>query len=197
MRVINLPIKYSLSITASIIIPIGIATAQELLFLPLDTTQYFTIRIPDYQGDIDSVQFEIIDTDGKRLAGVVLQSNGNILGVSDSTGILVPQGPTAIVESSKDNIPEVYALRQNTPNPFNPSTKIKYDIPKKGRVKIAVYNMLGQLVITLVDKHHNPGRYSIIWDGTNNYGQKVATGIYLYRLGAGDKQLNRKMTLVK
>ena len=94
--------------------------------------------------------------------------------------------------------PEVYALRNNYPNPFNPETTLKYDLPEAGDVKLEVYNMLGQVVRTLVNEHKTAGRYAVQWDATNDHGQSMSSGIYFYRVQVGDSFTDvKKMLLLK
>lgn len=93
--------------------------------------------------------------------------------------------------------PGDFQLGQNYPNPFNPTTTIEYLIPKTGLVQLKIYNTAGQLVKTLVEEAKAPGKYSAIWDGSNEAGSPVATGVYLYRLRAGDDQITRKMVILK
>ena len=95
--------------------------------------------------------------------------------------------------------PEVYALENNYPNPFNPETTIKYQLPDAGQVTLEVYNMLGQVVRTLVDREfQNAGRYNYQWDATNNSGQPLSSGVYFYRISAGGEfQSHKKMLLLK
>ncbi|MCF7792444.1 MAG: T9SS type A sorting domain-containing protein [Candidatus Cloacimonetes bacterium] len=88
-------------------------------------------------------------------------------------------------------------LRQNTPNPFNPFTKIEYEIPDACNVKVSIYNLKGQHVKTLVNEFKTTGYYYEYWDGTNRNNQKVASGMYFYLLKAGNKTKVRKMTLMK
>jgi len=84
-------------------------------------------------------------------------------------------------EKSRKNI-ETYILFQNYPNPFNPETAIKYQLPRTSKVNLTIYNILGQKIKTLVDEEKQAGFYSVIWDGTNNIGIKVSSGIYIYRM---------------
>ena len=95
-------------------------------------------------------------------------------------------------------LPDDYRLDQNYPNPFNPNTTIRYTIPINRRVSIKVYNITGQLVRTLIDNEMaNAGSHKVVWNGKNNFGRNVSTGIYLYSLEwAGMKKVKR-MTLVK
>ena len=94
-------------------------------------------------------------------------------------------------------LPTKFELAQNYPNPFNPVTTIKYALPERSRVRIEVLNILGQRVKTLVNSEQAAGRYTIAWDGTDSHGTPVATGIYFYRLKAGDYVDTKKMMLLK
>jgi len=94
-------------------------------------------------------------------------------------------------------LPKEFALRQNAPNPFNPSTSISYDLPKACNVELDIYNVLGQNVKTLVSGYQEAGSQSIIWDGTDNTGSSVASGIYFYRITAGDFSATKKMMMLK
>ena len=94
-------------------------------------------------------------------------------------------------------LPKVVALHQNYPNPFNPSTEIRFDIPTARDVQLRIYNQLGQTVRTLVDQRMKAGTHLMKWDGANEMGQSVASGVYFYNLEAGDFSQIRKMTLVK
>jgi len=94
-------------------------------------------------------------------------------------------------------IPEDFALSQNFPNPFNPSTTLRFALPKALHVELAVYNMLGQKVATVVDGHMGAGHHAVVWEGRNETGQQVASGVYFYRLQAGDFSQTKKMMLLK
>ncbi len=110
------------------------------------------------------------------------------------------QSDFQIIVGVKDgiaSIPKEFKVYQNYPNPFNPTTNIKYDLPKQADVKIIVYNMLGQKVRTLVNQHMEAGYHEVTWNSTNDYGEKVSTGLYIYRVIAGDKVTVKKMLLIK
>lgn len=102
-------------------------------------------------------------------------------------------------EAAKEvnDLPDGYALSQNYPNPFNPSTSIDYSIAKSEHVSIDIININGQIVRTLVDQAMPSGNHTIEWDGNSDNGQKVASGVYLYRFVAGDNKMVKKMTLMK
>ncbi|MBN1780464.1 Ig-like domain-containing protein [bacterium] len=93
--------------------------------------------------------------------------------------------------------PEAYVLYQNFPNPFNPVTTIRYEIPKRDQVKILIYNMRGQLVTTLVNAELDPGYYESEWDGRNAQGHDVSTGLYIYRLQSSRKVITKRMVKMK
>lgn len=94
-------------------------------------------------------------------------------------------------------IPKVYQLFQNYPNPFNPETQIRYDLPASGHVKLTVYNVLGQKVKVLVDEVQDAGYKSVIWDGKDNSGKDVASGIYFFKIEAQNFDKTKKMVLLK
>jgi hypothetical protein len=93
--------------------------------------------------------------------------------------------------------PKVFALKQNYPNPFNPATTIEYALPEAASVRLEVYNTLAQVVATLVAEEQTSGRYSVRWDGLNSNGELVGSGVYFYRLVAGDFQDIKRMLLIK
>lgn len=94
-------------------------------------------------------------------------------------------------------IPQKYELYQNYPNPFNPITNIKFDIPKNEKVTLKIYNILGQEIKTLINAEMNAGAHTVQWDGTNNIGIKVASGVYIYQVKAGKFAKAKKMSFVK
>ena len=88
-------------------------------------------------------------------------------------------------------------LMQNSPNPFNPSTTIKFYIPNNSDVSIKIYDMLGREVALLLNKETSAGYHIVYWNGRNNYGETVASGVYLYRLTAGSFSETKKMSFLK
>jgi photosystem II stability/assembly factor-like uncharacterized protein len=94
-------------------------------------------------------------------------------------------------------LPTVYSLSQNYPNPFNPSTTIKFQIPKQERVVLEIYNSLGEKVATLVDEIKDAGFYQSTWNGINNNNNLVSSGVYIYRIIAGDFVVSKKMMYLK
>ncbi len=104
------------------------------------------------------------------------------------------------VESTPGNIPDGFGLSQNYPNPFNPETNISYTIPQGNaptQVTLAIYDLSGKKIHTLVNERQASGSYQIRWDGRNDAGHTVASGLYVYRLQAGEFGESRKMVLLK
>ncbi len=110
--------------------------------------------------------------------------------------VMLPPPPSKTIDDIT-LIPDDFSLHANRPNPFNPRTTLAYDVPVAEHVVIEVYNIIGQKVITLVDEIKAPGRHEVIWDGTDSDGLKVASGIYLYKMQAGEFTESRKMMLMK
>jgi hypothetical protein len=94
-------------------------------------------------------------------------------------------------------LPREFDLRQNYPNPFNPNTMIEYALPKSAHVTIEIYNLLGQKVDVLIDEDQKVGRYRVDWDGRDRNGKELASGIYFYRIQAGDFVKCKKMIMLK
>lgn len=104
--------------------------------------------------------------------------------------------PTSVKKCPTGVLP-TFELIQNYPNPFNPSTKIEYKIYKNDYVKLIIYNSLGQIVKTLIDKYQSAGRYVLTWDGTDEKGFQVPSGEYFYQILLSDKVETKKAILIK
>jgi flagellar hook assembly protein FlgD len=98
---------------------------------------------------------------------------------------------------SPASIPITYVLHQNYPNPFNPVTTLSYDLPEDALVNITIYDMMGKQVKTLINDQQTAGYKSVQWNATNNLGEPVTAGLYLYTIQAGDYSQTRKMVLLK
>ena len=99
--------------------------------------------------------------------------------------------------NTDDQIPFTFAVGHNYPNPFNPTTTIKYQLPQMSDVKLVIYNVLGQKVRTLINRQVEAGYHTVVWDGHNDSGQQVATGLYIYKFEASDYVKTMKMMLLK
>ena len=104
---------------------------------------------------------------------------------------------TAIEVDPGRQVLKTYKLNQNYPNPFNPSTTIVYELPSTEKIMLKVYDILGREVKTLVNGVMPAGKHTISWDGTNNLGNKVSSGVYIYSLEVGNHKLHKRMTLMK
>ena len=104
-------------------------------------------------------------------------------------------------EGESESIPSGYTLLQNYPNPFNSATVIRYHLPavsgQQPVVNLRIYNILGQEVRTLVDGKQAPGRYSVVWEGRDGRGRRVASGVYLCRMKAPGFDQVRRLILIK
>ena len=99
--------------------------------------------------------------------------------------------------SDASRVPMAYTFYQNYPNPFNPTTTLSYELPKDSFVDVTIYDMLGNVVYNLVNTNQSSGYKSIQWDATNNQGEPVSAGVYLYKIQAGNFVDTKKMILVK
>ncbi len=125
----------------------------------------------------------------------------------DINGARTEHGPVSatpvagIDEPGSRAVPEAYALYPNHPNPFNPETSITFDIPSSiagtVRARLSIYDLLGQKIITLFNRDVDAGRYNVKWDGRNNYGRTVPSGIYIFRLSTPGFVESRRMVLMK
>lgn len=94
-------------------------------------------------------------------------------------------------------VPSQFALYPAYPNPFNPVTTIRFDLPEEGNVKMSIYNEMGKLVKVLVDNNLNAGQHAAQWDSKDRFGEPVSAGVYLYEIKASDYQATNKMILLK
>ena len=141
---------------------------------------------------------DLVDNDPK----VVIYSVNNIP-ISDTLGndivmyldTFIPKGkgPKSLAATS----PNQFALSQNYPNPFNPTCEISYALPTDCQVTLIIYNLIGQKVRVLVDEYQDAGHKSVRWDGTDDQGREVTSGVYFYRIQAADFEDTKKMILVK
>jgi len=116
---------------------------------------------------------------------------GNESGASDIVS------ETKVGIDNEDQLPKEFSLSQNYPNPFNPTTTLKYGLPQDANVRLVIYNLGGRKVKTLLQKHQTAGWHQVQWDGTNEFGQSVSTGVYFYRLETEEFVDVKKMVFMK
>jgi hypothetical protein len=155
------------------------------------------LAVPDMQMKVSGNQVVVYSMSGHAISAgkkdiLKLKRGANLLSVEAANC----NGEVLKVISDETK-PSASMLIQNFPNPFNPGTVLKYTLPKDVYVRLAIYNVLGQKVKTLVDEYKSVGTYTITWDGTNEYGHVVSSGIYFYRLVAGENMVTKKMILMK
>lgn len=154
---------------------------------------------------IDGTSFDTVAVTDLPLRRIYLFAFGDVGGdvlpeicITDGDSLfLFGFGPTDIEEEKEENLAPKFILQQNFPNPFNAQTTIRYYLPQNCEVELAIYNIKGQKVRTLVDDFQTAGFQSVNWDGTDNNGVEVASGIYFYRMKTDYSQETRKMVLLK
>lgn len=129
---------------------------------------------------------------------VIVRAGESQIRIDEAKLLIDYDNPTTDVgEDELASRTEAFQLSQNYPNPFNPGTQISFDLHKTTKVSLLVYNVFGQKVRTLIDTDLPTGRYTVSWDGKNDEGTNVSSGVYFCRLLAGDKMSTKKMTLMK
>ncbi len=132
---------------------------------------------------------------GDALLEITVTDAGNASASEDIIVTVIPL--VGIAPLAGGEIPREFALQQNYPNPFNPDTRIKFQLPSAQAVTLTIYNVLGQKVRTLINERLEAGYYEAVWNGLNEQGQALASGVYLYRMEAGDYRTVRRMVLLK
>ncbi len=110
----------------------------------------------------------------------------------DSSGL-----PDDEPDDPPSDLPTILALSQNFPNPFNPGTQLNFALPKAGRIRISVFDVRGRRVSTLVDESRDQGNYFVRWEGVDEQGRQVPSGLYYARMEFGAEVQTRTMTLVR
>ena len=114
-----------------------------------------------------------------------------------SPGSVVISGTAGVDDEDEEIIPEQYCLSQNAPNPFNPTTVISFDLPRRCEATLEVFNILGRKVATLAEGELAAGRHRVVFDGNDKSGEPLSSGVYFYRLKTHEYVQTRKMTLLK
>jgi hypothetical protein len=161
-----------------------VETGGRISFTPVysDDKSTTTVEGPDLGGSINLT-----------VNGIPVQQSYTFGGLGDRIRL------TTLNSLSKpsENLPRQFGLAQNYPNPFNPGTSIEFNLPVASRATVDVYNVVGEKVTTLLDRFLPAGRYSVNWDGANASGKPASSGMYFYRLKAGEFTDAKKMMLVK
>jgi hypothetical protein len=115
----------------------------------------------------------------------------------DDLGVSVIGTSTGVGNDPRNGIPKTFTLSDNYPNPFNPTTMIEYGLPSSSDVRLEIFNLLGQRVRTLVEGNVSAGYHTAVWDGRNDMGQSLQSGVYFYRLQGDRTGIVKKMLLLK
>ena len=167
----------------------------------------------DAQSNLLSIEVDTLSFTGWKMASVILAdvSNDNLtfegVGIkrsnsADSSGVIYIDDAQynfiTPVEDARNNLPVEYSLDQNYPNPFNPSTKINFNLPKNSNVKLEIFNIIGEKITTLIsNKEYQAGSYTVEWNGANQFGRQVPSGVYLYKIRADKFSSVKKMMMIK
>ncbi len=149
-------------------------------------------------GTLLLLEFDIIgnsqDTSGLYFQDFML--NEGIPSADVHSGLVSIGDPTPVEERS-DQIPQRFYLWPNYPNPFNPETIVRFELPKSAHVRLEIFNILGHKIRTLLDENKLAGLHSAVWDGRNNGGELVASGVYIYQIMTRQYKQSRKLSLIR
>ena len=184
----------------------GVSEGVTVTFGPNSGKLFFDITMWDNAPADETITFKFYDLSADGIidlnesypyqAGVTL---GNMFTPETLTGDCVEDGAgecvLSIVHISSN--PSEFTISQNYPNPFNPITSISFDVAEMDEISLIVYDLLGKEVITLASGTFVPGRYIVNWNAVNNYGDAIASGMYVYRYISNDNAITRKMLFLK
>ena len=190
-------------------IPSEIGTLTNLNRLYLYNNQLIG-EIPSSIGNLNNLEFLLLNNN--QLSGLIPENLCGIIYVNVGGNNLCPPYPECLSEEVvgyqdtsnceqvsiiDETLPVSYNLYNAYPNPFNPVTTLRYDLPEDGMVNITVHDMTGRVVKTLVNDHQTAGYRSTQWNATNDAGSPLSAGMYLYTIQAGDFRQTKKMVLLK
>ncbi len=173
--------------------PLDPANFQQYTIFMDDTTDDVTSGTD--QGKLRPVKLFTGDVDNDGKGDLVVSSAS--LALDKPTLFMLEFDKTTAIDDKKAVVPQQISLKQNYPNPFNPQTRISYTLAKQGHVRLEIYNIAGQKIMTLQDGLQLAGNYHYQWTGVDQSGNNVASGAYIYRLSVDGKSFSKKMFLVK
>jgi len=196
-------LKFMTNIPANISFKIGIIDAwdnQEYVDFPANQTTYGLVRNGNWGQasiPISDIRGEFIDLRMMSYAFVILEVNGASCEFALDDIYWDGGETTSIIENEFGENPTKFSLQNNFPNPFNPITILRYDLPEQAQVTLTVYDLMGREVTQLVNTTREAGFKSVQWDATDSFGKPVSAGVYLYQIQAGDFRQTKKMVLLK
>jgi hypothetical protein len=156
---------------------------------------------------VDSISWQMIARDSMNLNLRKAYYNYQMIDGDGSLGMHNPFYTIQVLLTSKNyavgiqqsgtEIPLVFELSQNYPNPFNPSTKINFSLPQATNVTLKIYDITGREIVTLINEKMQPGKYVTDWAGLDRNNQQVASGVYFYKMIAGNNIVTKRMVLIK
>ncbi|MBL8008893.1 MAG: T9SS type A sorting domain-containing protein, partial [Ignavibacteria bacterium] len=177
--------------------------AQFEIISTVELKKALTLKLSYTEEELNAVRVRYPEFD-ERKVGVYREEDGNWVyegGEGRERGVtakIEKTGSLALFYNpTHEFLPKSIELSQNYPNPFNPSTTIKFGLPDEGRVKLVIYNILGQKVKELINETRGAGYHTAIWNGKNETGTQVSSGLYIYRLEMGKGVQSKKMLLIK
>ncbi len=196
-------LKFMTNIPANISFKIGIIDAwdnQEYVDFPANQTTYGLVRNGNWGQasiPISDIRGEFIDLRMMSYAFVILEVNGASCEFALDDIYWDGGETTSIIENEFGENPTKFSLQNNFPNPFNPITILRYDLPEQAQVTLTVYDLMGREVTQLVNTTREAGFKSVQWDATDSFGKPVSAGVYLYQIQAEDFRQTKKMVLLK
>ena len=143
-----------------------------------------------------TIEYNIVKDAGDHMLWVLATENDEFV-LEGMGSIVLPGNVTDMTLQKEVEVPEMFGLSQNFPNPFNPVTNISFQVPEASDITVSVYNMMGQKVAELVQGHVDAGYHQVVWDSRNLQGESVSSGVYLYTITSGDFHAMKKMILMK
>jgi hypothetical protein len=168
------------------VLPAGEGVIATLIFQSKESRCVPELKMTSWPLSVGQLYFDLVDETGHSICKIKAKD--------EDIAIPIRAGSATDVGDSK---PTHYELKGNYPNPFNPETVIKFSLPQETPVTLRVYNILGQVVRTVVDDVLPAGNHHVRWDGKSEQGHDVASGVYFYRIQAGDFESTQKMTLLR
>jgi hypothetical protein len=162
------------------------------------------LTLPTGSVPLLDIDFEVVEARWYLETEIAFRGGVTVRSATDDSTTTVPAGDpieidlldSTLTGAPPDRVSRL-ALHQCRPNPFNPRTEIRFETPSAGRATLRIYDVAGRLVRTLVNEDLEPGSHQRVWDGTDQRGGRVGSGVYLYRLEFGNRSATKKLTLIK
>jgi hypothetical protein len=143
-----------------------------------------------------TISYDVVLDVGEHMNWVLSTAGSEEYILEQESEIVVPFADRFTLEK-RAVIPETFALHQNFPNPFNPITSLRYDLPEQAQVTLTIYDLMGREITQLVNTTQEAGYRSVQWNATDSFGKSVSAGVYLYQIRTGKFVQTRKMVLLK